>query len=328
MPTRIPSRAVLVLVALCASACATPVAKPEPTRKPFLPYQLAPQPYQRDSGSNVALGARPPTPAKHAKDEPPPLRIDAALIRFAVEQRQARYSLKRGTVMPPVVLSGWSEILEEIDKLLREPATRTLPLEVVRARVALDAEIDLDREHYLSMPDGLAAGVKARSMALDYRLGEVRRLGKKARPPLQRLAWPLDPVIVTSLFGMRADPFHGEDRDHQGVDLKARTGQLIQAAAGGVVTRAGRAGGHGLHVQIEHDNGITTCYSHLSTILVTEGMQVPPGGPVGLAGTTGRSTGPHLNFEVWREGEPVDPLGELPDPAVEDLSDQAIGDGG
>ena len=95
-----------------------------------------------------------------------------------------------------------------------------------------------------------------------------------------------------------------------------------------MVTQAGLWGGHGLHVTIAHGDGLVTTYSHLSTLLVTEGTKVPAHGPVGLAGSTGRSTGPHVHFEVWRDGQAVDPLAELPDPALQDLaSPNALGDG-
>ena len=299
--------ALVTLGALSLGACASPPAPVEPYR-PFQPYQLAAQPTRDDTPADKR------TPA--GKDEPP-LRVDTALIRFAVDQRQARYTVKQGESMPASVRSSWSEVLGEVDKLLRQGARRTLPLDVIRARVALDAELDMDREHYFSLPDGLAAGVHARSQALDQRLSEIRKGGRTASPAMAHLAWPLQPVVITSLFGMRAAPFTGDDHDHQGVDLKAGVGQLVQAAAEGTVLRSGRMGGYGMHVEIDHGDGLVTTYSHLSTVLVTEGTHVPVHGPVGLAGSTGRSTGPHLHFEVWREGAAVDPLAELPDPAAE-----------
>lgn len=304
-----PALRSLAFTALCVASCATPEARPE--RKPFLPYQLAPEPH--------ASSAPPPSVRARESAEPggaPAMRIDATLIGFAVEQRSSRATHPHGQPMPPAVRSAWSQMLGEVDHLLRQPARQTVPLDVVRARVALDAELDMDHQHYLSLPDGLPAAVKARGLALDQRLAEIRKLSNVATPAAARLLWPIEPVIVTSLFGMRADPIRGDDRDHQGIDLKAEKGQLVQAAAAGTVIRAGPAGGYGLHVEIEHSGGWVTTYSHLSTILVTEGAHVPTHGPVGLAGSTGHSTGPHLHFEVWRDGLVVDPLGELSDTAV------------
>lgn len=311
------------LLLLAAAGCAT--AQPEEVRKPFLPYQLAPQPTARDRATPALRRAETLGERAEAKDEGPAVRIDAALIRFAVDQRTARATLKRGQAMPPTVRAGWSELLGSVDSLLGQPARRTVPLDVVRARVALDAELDMDRDHYQSLPEGLATGVRARALALDLRLADIRKAGKSAKPPPTRLIWPIEPVLVTSLFGMRADPFNGEDRDHQGVDLKAYKGQLVQAAAEGTVIRSGRMGGYGLQVTVEHGPGLVTTYSHLSTLLVNEGTHVPARGPIGLAGSTGRSTGAHLHFEVWRNGEPVDPLAELPDPAIETFTAAGIG---
>jgi murein DD-endopeptidase MepM/ murein hydrolase activator NlpD len=305
-------RVALAGLVLCAAgACAT-VPPPEPAGRPFLPYQLAPQPPPVARGDMLRTTQ---TLGESGKPTSPPVGIDAALIRFAVGQRNARATLKPGTLMPVNIRSDWSEILGEVDRFLRQPVATTVPLDVVRARVALEAEIDMDRELYLSLPEGLAAGVKARTLALDLRLREIRK-GKEPAPAPGQLCWPVEPVVVTSLFGMRADPINGEDHDHQGVDLRADKGQLVQAASAGLVTRAGRAGGYGLQVAIAHGDGLITTYSHLSTLLVTEGTQIPARGPVGLAGSTGHSTGPHLHFEIWRDGQAVDPLSELPDPQL------------
>ena len=301
------AHACLALTALGAFSCAAPAPGPDP--KPFLPYQLAPQPTSLPSPEPATRGAE-----SKARDDSSGS-VDASIIDFAVEQRSARASLPRGKPMPPATRSAWSHILGEVDRLLRQPARRTAPLSVVRARVALDAELGLDEQFYLGLPEGLTAGVRARTLALDQRIAEVRRLAEPLASA-HSLAWPIEPAVITSLFGMRPDPFDGDERDHQGVDLAAEKGQLIQAAAAGTVRRAGRAGGYGLHVEIAHGPGLMTTYSHLSALLVSEGMHVPRGGPVGLAGSTGHSTGPHLHFEVWRDGQAVDPLGELPDPTL------------
>ncbi len=303
----------LALAAVCA-ACATAPPREEP-RKPFLPYQLAPQPQPVRQGASLRKAE---TLGEPKKEKVAAVRIDNEIMLFALQQRQARFTSDRGIAMPPAVRSTWSEVLGRVDLLLRAPADKVLPLDLVRARVALEAELELDKEHYLAMPDGLTAGVLARTKALDQRLAEIRALQQYSRP-VKRFYWPIDPVIVTSMFGWRADPIHGEDREHKGIDLKAELGQLVQACAPGTVVRARKHAGHGLRVEIEHPGGIKSSYSHLSTLLVTEGMRVPAKGPVGLAGSTGRSTGPHLHFEVWMDDAPVDPLGVLPDPAYEDL---------
>jgi murein DD-endopeptidase MepM/ murein hydrolase activator NlpD len=112
---------------------------------------------------------------------------------------------------------------------------------------------------------------------------------------------------VTSPFGYRADPFLGRLALHPGVDLAETYGTEIHAAAAGRVAHAGPAGGYGIMVEIDHGNGLATVYAHMSEALVDEGEQVDKGAVLGRLGSTGRSTGPHLHYEVRVDGEPVDP---------------------
>ncbi len=112
---------------------------------------------------------------------------------------------------------------------------------------------------------------------------------------------------VSSPFGYRRDPFLGLPMLHTGVDLVQDYGSEIHATAGGRVTHAGPMGGYGDMVEIDHGNGLVTRYGHLSEILVAEGQQVTAGALIGRLGSTGRSTGPHLHYEVRVDGEPVDP---------------------
>jgi murein DD-endopeptidase MepM/ murein hydrolase activator NlpD len=113
---------------------------------------------------------------------------------------------------------------------------------------------------------------------------------------------------VTSAFGWRPDPFTGEGRFHKGVDVRAAYGQQIPAVANGKVVSAGPAGGYGLSVVIEHGSGIRTRYAHLSEVSVKAGDVVERGQEIGRVGQSGRSTGPHLHFEVLADGRPVDPV--------------------
>ena len=112
---------------------------------------------------------------------------------------------------------------------------------------------------------------------------------------------------VTSGFGYRADPFLGRLALHPGVDLAEAYGAEIHAAASGRVAHAGPAGGYGNMVEIDHGNGLVTRYAHMSDVLVEEGQEVDRGAVLGRLGSTGRSTGPHLHYEVRVDGEPVDP---------------------
>lgn len=119
---------------------------------------------------------------------------------------------------------------------------------------------------------------------------------------------PLPGARVTSRFGKRKDPFHKQVAFHSGVDFRAKRGDLVRAANGSRVIKAGWHGGYGRMVEIDHGSGITTRYAHLQEILVSEGETVPAAAPIGHAGNSGRSTGPHLHYEIRRNGEPLNPM--------------------
>jgi murein DD-endopeptidase MepM/ murein hydrolase activator NlpD len=124
------------------------------------------------------------------------------------------------------------------------------------------------------------------------------------RVPVKR---PLAEGEVTSAFGVRLDPFLRQWAMHAGVDFRGDSGGPVRATAAGRVVTAGYNGGYGLAVDIDHGGGIVTRYAHLSAIAVAEGGEVKAGDVVGKIGTTGRSTGPHLHYEVRVNGEAVDP---------------------
>jgi murein DD-endopeptidase MepM/ murein hydrolase activator NlpD len=113
---------------------------------------------------------------------------------------------------------------------------------------------------------------------------------------------------MTSPFGWRIHPISGDRRFHNGLDFGAEYGSLIKAADNGVVIAAEWTGGYGNAVIIDHGNGLTTLYGHTSQMYVTAGQVVRKGQPIAAVGSTGFSTGPHLHFEVRRQGEPIDPM--------------------
>lgn len=126
--------------------------------------------------------------------------------------------------------------------------------------------------------------------------------------------WPLpQSYTITSWFGYREDPFTGEIAYHSGTDIGAPGGTPILAAADGTVTIANAidswGGGYGYHIKISHNDTFDTLYAHCSSICVTVGQEVKQGEVIGYVGTTGNSTGNHLHFEVWQNGERTDALG-------------------
>ena len=171
------------------------------------------------------------------------------------------------------------------------------------------------------MPTGATVGgpfvplnpAKASASAFDRQLYRVNVVRAQISQYLQALvAVPLrKPVIgevdMSSPFGMRMDPFNGRPAIHTGIDLRGEVGEPVRATAAGIVSLAGREGGYGNMVEIDHGNGLATRYGHLSEIDVKVGQMVRIGETIGHIGSTGRSTGPHLHYETRVNGEAVDP---------------------
>jgi murein DD-endopeptidase MepM/ murein hydrolase activator NlpD len=182
------------------------------------------------------------------------------------------------------------------------------------------AETGLDAAK-LSPPHGeggvggpyIPAEVDSGAPAFDRALARVARdvataERLKALMPFMPLRMPLSgDASVSSPFGYRRDPFLGLPALHPGVDLVQAYGDEIRATGAGRVVHAGPMGGYGIMVEIDHGNGLATRYAHMSEVLVEEGQEVAKGAVLGRIGSSGRSTGPHLHYEVRVDGEPVDP---------------------
>lgn len=121
------------------------------------------------------------------------------------------------------------------------------------------------------------------------------------------LRTPVDGARISSNFGLRRHPILGFSRLHKGMDFAAATGTPILAAAAGKVVFASRNGGYGNYVIIDHGNGMRTAYAHLSRFGIAAGKSVSQGQVIGYVGTTGLSTGPHLHYELYRNGQAVNP---------------------
>lgn len=141
---------------------------------------------------------------------------------------------------------------------------------------------------------------------LDEALDALDRLKTEARR--LPLANPAPGRSVTSPFGVRTDPLLGTAALHSGMDFRAPTGMPAKVTAPGVVVKAGWNGGYGRMVEVDHGNGFTTRYGHLSKISVTVGERLDAGDAIGKTGSSGRSTGPHLHYEIRHNGEAIDPL--------------------
>ncbi|MFM6853840.1 MAG: M23 family metallopeptidase [Sphingopyxis sp.] len=127
---------------------------------------------------------------------------------------------------------------------------------------------------------------------------------------------PVDAMALTSSFGTRNDPFNGRRARHNGIDIPGPIGTPIYATADGTIGRAQWVTGYGRYVEVEHGNGIQTRYGHMSALAVQSGQRVRRGDIVGYMGSTGRSTGSHLHYEVRIAGAPVNPIPFVADDGV------------
>jgi murein DD-endopeptidase MepM/ murein hydrolase activator NlpD len=122
---------------------------------------------------------------------------------------------------------------------------------------------------------------------------------------------PVETMRFTSQYGYRTDPFQGRRKNHKGLDIAGPIGTPIYATADGIIGRAQWVSGYGKYVEVEHGNAIQTRYGHLSAMNVYSGQRVRKGDIIGFMGSTGRSTGSHLHYEVRIAGEPVNPTSFL-----------------
>lgn len=204
------------------------------------------------------------------------------------------------------------EQLEQIDVLTRAAylrrnalieAAKASGLPVRSEPVPLEAVggpfVPLDEA---AIDEGFEAGLAELSEALDA-LEQTR--GEVTAFPI---AHPVPGRQITSGFGKRRDPILGRSAFHAGIDFRAPTGTTIRAPAAGKVVKAGRSGGYGIMVEIDHGNGLTTRFAHMSRLAVKAGQTIEPGQKIGASGNTGRSTGPHLHYEVRAGGKAVNPM--------------------
>lgn len=181
------------------------------------------------------------------------------------------------------------------------------------------AELGMDLSKLPALPASVGLGgpylpVAARDAAAFER--QINRI-QLARTHVDRLTKALVTVPIrkplagdletSSSFGVRVDPFLRGPAMHSGLDFRGSIGEPVRATAAGKVETAGWNGGYGKMVEIDHGNGFSTRYGHLSEILVSEGQAIKPGQIIGRVGSTGRSTGPHLHYETRVDGDAVDP---------------------
>lgn len=192
---------------------------------------------------------------------------------------------------------------------LAEDATQTAD---TIASALEDAGLPIDPEYGKQGIGGPLVAVDAASMfdtkvkELDEALKHLDAMKNEARK--FPIANPAPGQGVSSGFGVRRDPLIGMPAMHAGLDFRAPTGAAAKATAPGKVVKAGWNGGYGRMVEIDHGNGYSTRYAHLSKIRVKVGQELATGDTVGDVGSSGRSTGPHLHYEIRRDGDAIDPV--------------------
>lgn len=224
-------------------------------------------------------------------------------VRAEKEQLRNRYTvLEKVAKERDVQVASLGSLASEVSALY---GLKSLPLLAARKESAIgDDQVKRSLDQFWVLKTsalnggaaiGISMGVRRNLTAADWlRLSEEPNL------------WPVEGRITGS-FGERIDPFNGEGAFHSGVDISTTYGTPVIAPADGVVDFADFWSGYGRMIEIEHAQGITTRYGHLASFAVTLGQNVRRGQVIGYVGLSGRSTGPHLHYEVWLHDNPVNP---------------------
>jgi murein DD-endopeptidase MepM/ murein hydrolase activator NlpD len=212
---------------------------------------------------------------------------------------------------------------------LGEVNAHVIRLDALGKRLTEMADIDsrefnFDRDPPSGGPEGDGEGVSAQIPDLTLMLRQLEQrvdlresqlsalenviLARELKEQIHPEGRPVASGFISSYFGERSDPFDGREAFHKGVDFAGAAGSKVVAVAAGVVTWAGERSGFGKMIEINHGDGYVTRYGHNERTLVSVGATVQRGEPVALMGSTGRSTGPHVHFEVLHNGRQVNPL--------------------
>lgn len=234
------------------------------------------------------------------------LRLATVTAQRAAQQQQledARDLARAGEKRARAVTVQAEQAAARVADLLGQRTKALTAAEAARAED--EAEYRAANEASRRLAERLRAQARARALAAARARTSVPRVSSS------RFQWPTNGQL-TSRYGYRQHPIYGDTRFHAGIDIGAGWGTSVWAAAAGTVVHAGSAGGYGNLVLVSHGTyggrDIVTGYAHMSSISVVVGEQIQPGEQVGRVGSTGNSTGPHLHFEVRRDGDPVEPL--------------------
>jgi murein DD-endopeptidase MepM/ murein hydrolase activator NlpD len=272
-----------------------------------------------DVTGSVRPSARGTAASEAAPTTPKPSPISDTVIFVAPPDREARLE-SRAPIVSAAPASQFAK-LQGVDNVLVRLQTSLDQVESrVRRMRGVITDLGLDMAQLEAATPRAGVGGPFVPVRLPGDAGPFERQLYRinlARSQMERLNRTLalvpyrKPVVgeveFTSGFGVRSDPFLGRPAMHTGLDFRASMGDPVRATANGKVVSAGWSGGYGRMVEIDHGNGLSTRYGHLSEIHVKIGDQIKIGQVIGAVGSTGRSTGPHLHYETRIDGEAVDP---------------------
>lgn len=271
----------------------------------------------------LLAGCATPRPAKMSFEEaaggggaaaPAPTTLDAALARFTETVRRPRLETAMGAAMPSRHVKAWTALLDEADRFMSQKGSASWTTEAMRARLQLEGELQTDARLFGDIPPAVSDRVPRTLAALSRRIAARTGQTYTVKVDPRSFRWPVNPLVVSSAYGSRMHPIAGELRFHAGIDLEAPLAHPITAAEDGKVTFSGWSGGYGNQVELQHDAHWATRYAHLEELVVKPGARVKKGQLIGLAGATGAATGPHLHFELRRDGDALDPEAFIPLP--------------
>lgn len=233
-----------------------------------------------------------------------PIAVDATPLRIRGKVGQGLYRSARAAGVPLKAIQQYLRQLDERLSLEGDISSDDMFDIVVAYKRSAQGETEVGDLIYAGLEDNGKPRVQLLRWGSEGQFFEASGMGRQTAG----LAAPVNGRI-TSGYGMRGHPILGYARMHAGIDFGAAWGSPIFAVSDGQVIFAGRHGGHGNFVKLDHGGGLATGYAHMSRIAVAPGSRVRSGQVIGYVGSTGLSTGPHLHYEVYRNGRTVNPLG-------------------
>lgn len=234
-----------------------------------------------------------------------PIRIDETPLRIRGTVGSSLYRSARAAGAPASVIQNYLRTLGDKMSIGRDIRSSDEYDMIVEYRRAETGEVEIGKLLYA----GLNRGEKPEAQLVRWNSGGREEFFEASGVGETRgeMARPVSGAI-SSNYGMRRHPILGYKRMHAGTDFRASYGTPIHAATDGVVVYSGRHGGHGKYVKINHGSGLASGYAHMSRIAVSNGTRVRRGEVIGYVGSTGLSTGPHLHYELYRNGRTINPM--------------------